>query len=150
MKYNNIYKNTTENITENTTENNTSTENFIKLANNLPLELIKHIEEFIPLSNMIFVKKTIYLKHHSLVKSLIKPYNYELYIRDVIINDNYFVLEQLLIENFSKWVRMAKYYHRSTHCINYYNFLQHFAFDNYSTKCYDLMSDYLLKSCKNK
>ena len=76
----------------------------------LPNELIDIIKEYIPIQVLVWTNKTNYLKYHSHTRKYLSKHLYfENLIRDTIRRDNDFVFQQLLKENFLKWLKMKKY-----------------------------------------
>lgn len=117
--------------------------NFIILLNNLPEVLILEIEKFIPLSISIWFKREVYIANHRIVKSLIPKTQYENYIRDMIRKDCSFVFKLLLEENFNKWLNLKKYIYKYIVFDNYIYFLQNYCIENDSTKCRNVMQQFL-------
>ena len=79
----------------------------IKFWNNvsqLPNEICDMIFEYVQDEEKIFVNKEYYNKYHYLLKNKISDKSYDNYLRDIIRNDSSYVLNQLLQENFEKWL----------------------------------------------
>lgn len=113
-----------------------------KLFNNidqLPNELIKMIEQFIPKIVTIFLSKSNYIQNHHLILKLINAKKTEEYIRTMIRQDNHLVLKRLLVENYERWLYMKNYYYKQCLYSNYLIFLKHYAFDYKSTNCYETL-----------
>jgi hypothetical protein len=112
---------------------------FFKNIDNLPIELIGMIYEYIPKIVKVFLSKQMYLEDHMIIRNYINKMNIEKYIRTIIRQDNSFVLNQLLIENKKKWLNMKKYYYKNGIYANYLIFLESYSLENESTKCRQLI-----------
>ena len=111
----------------------------IKNINKLPTELVDIIKEYIPTKSLVFVNKTYYMLHHSLIKKYIN--NYENYIRDVIRRDNEFVFERIVNENFNKWFQIKKYRYKNIIFNNYAYFVINYCIENESNNCRKIIED---------
>ena len=60
----------------------------------------------------------------------------------MIRQDNDFVLKQLLIENYKRWLNMKKCYYRNCIYTNYITFLESYSIDNESIKCRKLINNF--------
>ena len=107
----------------------------IKNINLLPEDIVTIILAYIPNRISIFLQKDTYLMYHSTIKNYINKRNFENYIRTMIRQDNDFVLNLLLQENYQRWLNMKKYYYRTCIYSNYITFLQSYAIDHDSKKC---------------
>ena len=121
---------------------------FIKITE-LPEELIFIIKEYIPNIKLIFVNKTNYLLYHFLLKKTIP--NFENYVRDVIRRDNEFVFENIIRENYVKWLQNINYIYKNMIFKNYIYFISYFCIENESSKCRYFISHFFKKlgMCKN-
>jgi hypothetical protein len=115
-----------------------------------PEEIMKHIYEYLPTRSLLFVKKSLYLQSHSLVKRMIPRNQYENYIRDMIRRDNDFVFAQLMRENVEHWLLMKRYTYKSTIFSNYIYFLLDYCIENESDHCKRILQDYLRESGLSK
>ena len=113
--------------------------NLFKNIDILPTALIQIIEEYIPPIVTIFLTKQNYINNHRLIKKYINKRNTENYIRAMVRQDNYFVFNQLLIENWERWLHLKKYYYRSCIYSNYLHFLDDYCIDNESNECRNLI-----------
>jgi hypothetical protein len=104
----------------------------------LPLELIDIIYSFVPLEVKAFLTKNNYRKYHGLLREKIGK-KIENYIRHTIRQDNDFVFNRILYDNYSKWFRMKNYYYKEAIYANYIYFLDSYAIDNESSKCRELI-----------
>ena len=92
----------------------------ISKINELPEEIIQLIKEYMPATVLAFLNKTNYLSYHFLLKNVIP--NYENYIRDVIRRDNDFVFENIIRENYDKWLQNKNYFYKNMLFKNYIYF----------------------------
>ena len=86
--------------------------NFFKNINLLPNIIVDIIYAYIPISETMFLTKTNYIENHYLIRCLVNKIKIEQYIRTMVIQDNYFVFQQLLVENCKRWLDMKKYYYK--------------------------------------
>ncbi len=114
---------------------------FFKNIGLLPNELLHIVKQFIPKIVTIFLSKSKYIEEHHLILRLIKPINAEEYIRIMIRQDNHLVLQRLLVENHSRWLKMKNYFYRNCIYSNYLIFLKHYALDYESDKCYKTLCE---------
>jgi hypothetical protein len=68
----------------------------------------------------------------------------------MIRQDNAFVFEQLLTENYVKWLNMRDYYHKDCIYINYLIFLESYIIDNESLKCKKIIDELFTELGFNK
>ena len=108
--------------------------------NKLPSELVDIIKEYIPKKSLVFVNKTYYNLHHSLIKQYIN--NYENFIRDVIRRDDEFVFERIVHENFLKWFQIKKYRYKNIIFNNYAYFVINYCIENESNNCRKIIEDF--------
>ena len=116
----------------------------ILIKNIIPDELIQIIFSFIPLYRLIFLNKTFYYKNHKLLK--IHILNYDNYIRDIIRNDNRFVFNLLLLENYNKWKNIKKYNYKNIICYDYLSFVKYFIIQNKSDNCKQEFDDFIIET----
>jgi hypothetical protein len=93
----------------------------------------------------IFLTKHIYIQNHTIITRYINRKKMENYIRTMIRQDNEFVFEQLLKENWRRWVQMKKYYYRTCIYLNYLYFLESYCLDNQSEKCRKKIMDLIVE-----
>ena len=113
--------------------------------NYLPDELIKYIFEYVHPSEIVFVNKKYYLSYHSFVRQMIPKKNYENYIRETIKRDHSFVFEQIIKENWKKWLSIREYLYKNSVYSNYIYFLKDYGLINDSIKCRNLLNAFLLE-----
>jgi hypothetical protein len=116
---------------------------FFKNINLLPNIIVDMIYAYIPISETMFLTKTNYIENHHLIRGLVNKIKIEQYIRTMVIQDNYFVFHQLLVENSKRWLDMKKYYHKECIYGNYLHFLESYAVDNRSIRCKNIITLFL-------
>ena len=117
----------------------------IKFWNNvsqLPNEICDKIFEYVKDEEKIFINKEYYGKYHYLLKNKISDKNYDNYLRDIIRNDSDFVLNQLLEENYEKWLAKKKRFHKNIIYNNYSDYLIGLCLEYESTKCRELINEF--------
>jgi hypothetical protein len=121
----------------------------IQKMTKLPKDVTNIIKDYISIYKMVWVNKTYYLKYHCLLKNCICLY--ENYIRDMIRRDNNFVLNEILRENYVKWMSMKKYTYKNLIFSNYLYFLLDYCQENESSKCRYLVFNTMENKglCKN-
>jgi len=116
---------------------------FLKNIDSLPDVLIIEIYEYIPKTVKLFLTKENYLQYHYLLKEYInkKNKNIEKYFRTMVRQDNDFVFQELLVENYKKWFNMTNYYYNSCIYRNYITFIESYAIENESIKCRKIINN---------
>jgi len=112
------------------------------LCNNisiLPIDIIEIIYSYIPKFVTIFLTKKDYVEEHYLLKNYINKRDIENYIRAMIRRDNDFVLKHLLVENYTRWISIKKYYYKGAIYENYLFFLKAYCIDNESINCKNVL-----------
>lgn len=115
----------------------------IILQDLLPEELIDIIFSYIPSYKKIHLNKYYFEKYHYLLKKHIINNRSEDYIRDMIKRDCDYIFYKLLHENYIKWSNMDDYYYNSFVFFNYITFLCYFCVEHNSTKCRQVIYNYL-------
>jgi hypothetical protein len=101
-----------------TNEINYGVQKFTSIGpSSLPKEILNIILDYFPICSLVWVNKTYYLKYHSTIKQNI--HQFENYIRDIIRRDNSFVFNEILKENYKKWINMKKYVYKNLLFSNY-------------------------------
>ena len=99
-------------------------------------EMVDIIYSYIPKKVTTFFSKKNYLEdHRHITNYMINSGQMENYIRAMIRQDNDFVFNNLLKENYNRWLIMKNYYYKNCIHSNYIIFLESYAIDNESTKC---------------
>jgi hypothetical protein len=119
-------------------------EDICKNIDKLPYEMVYIIYSYVPKKVTAFLSKTNYKKeHHFITNNIINNGEMENYIRTMIRQDNDFVFNQLLKENYRRWIIMKNYYYKDCIYTNYLIFLESYAIENQSTKCRKLIGELL-------
>ncbi len=135
-EFNNVINNKNINI-ENTYEN------FIKKINKLPYELVNEIKDFLPHHKLIFTNKENYSKYHPLIYNLIPKRDTGSYIRDIVSRDNDFVFKYMLYDKYQTWIKYTKHIYKGVIYSNYIEFIRDLCITNESTKCKNILNNYL-------
>ena len=117
----------------------------IKFWNNvscLPNDICNIIFDYVKDEEKIFVNKKYYNNYHYLLKDKINRKNYDNYVRDIIRTNSSFVLNQLLIENYERWLVKKKRIHKNVIYNNYIDYLIGLCMDYESTKCRELINNF--------
>jgi len=122
---------------------------FIRL-NKIPDVLLNEIFQYIPKKEKLFLNKSYYLNGHHDIFLYIKKRGIENFIRTMVRKDNDFIIYNLLIENHLKWLQMTRYYYNKCIYQNYVYFLHSYSLDNESTKCRNVIQEFLERLNKNK
>ena len=119
-------------------------EDLLKNIDKLPYEIVDIIYSYIPKNVTAFLSKQNYLNEHKIItNTIINNGKMENLIRAMIRQDNNFVFNQLLKENYKRWLIMRKYYYKDCIYLNYLIFFESYAIDNQSTKCRKLIGELL-------
>jgi hypothetical protein len=113
--------------------------NILENIEMLPNEIIDIIYTYLPNIVTLFIKKENYLKNHSIIYNYIKPKNSENYIRTMIRQDNDFIFDILLKENYTRWLEIKDYYYKKAIYLNYLHFLNFYCIEHESIKCRNLI-----------
>jgi hypothetical protein len=116
---------------------------FYKGVRKLPVVIIDIISKYVPNVVYMWLNKEYYYKYHHLLSTYMNQKVREQYIRQIVRKDDYFVFNQLLIENYSWWLKMTKYLHKDAIYANYLMFLNFYCLDNDSFECKELITNLL-------
>ena len=121
----------------------------MKKISDLPDDIINLIKEFMPRKTLVFTNKYCYHLYHHTIKNSIPLY--ENYVRDMIRRDNQIVLEKIIEENFSLWIKNRKCVYKNMIFNNYIYFIVHYCIENNSERCREIVHEYLKKRdlCRN-
>jgi len=108
---------------------------YFQNINYLPKELYLIVNSYIPAIAKIQLNKELYAEYHHLFRDCINRKQLENYIRTTVRQDNDFVFNQLLQENYNKWFNIKKYLFQDCIYANYIYFLKTYCVENQSTKC---------------
>jgi hypothetical protein len=115
--------------------------NLLINIHNLPIEIIKIIQGFVPKRIWAFTNRENYKLYHIFLKPCIT--NYENYIRDTIRRDHSFTFNKILEENYKKWLDTKKYIYKNIIYKNYIYFIIDYCIENSSTQCRNMILDFL-------
>jgi hypothetical protein len=124
-----------------------------KIKNVLPDVLLDIIWIYLPHRVKIFLNKNYYIQYHSFFYENILIRNKENFIRFIIRSDNYFVFQQLLTENYKKWINDIKNYKYQNFLYkSYIYFLKDFCLFHESFQCINTLHYFLEKHnlCQNQ
>ena len=117
----------------------------LSLIKKLPSEIESIIKDYLPISVLLTLNKTYYLKYHKYMKPMISRGQHDNYVRDILRRDNDFVFALILEENFKTWTVMKKFCYSNVKYCNFFCFIDKFCIDNKSTKCRNVLTDFLNK-----
>lgn len=117
--------------------------NLLQKTRDLPEVLIGLIHSYLTIPVRICLCRIDYFQYHSLLRKYILSNEYENYIRDVIRRDHDFVFEPILRENYKKWLSMKQYHYKNSLYLNYLYFLKDFCMMNDSTRCRNLLYEFM-------
>jgi hypothetical protein len=109
----------------------------------LPVFIIDFISKYVPNIVYVWLNREYYFKYHHLLSKYMNQKNREDYIRQIVRKDDYFVFNQLLLENYSWWLKMTKYLHKDGIYANYLMFLNFYSLEYDSFKCKELITNLL-------
>ena len=115
---------------------------FWNTVSRLPNEICSEIFSYVRDEEKIFVNKENYRKYHHLLRDKINSKNYDNYLRNIIRTNATLVLNQLLEENYKKWLVKKKRIHKNVIYNNYIDYLIGLCMDYESTKCRELINDF--------
>jgi hypothetical protein len=149
-----IFNTKLDTVNENENENETEKEKqcLIKINKLLPFELVDLIKDFLPLTSILFLNKSIYTQYHTFVRKMISKLKIENYIRDMLRRDNSFVFHFIFKENCDKWAKIKNYIYKNIIYKNYINFVKDFCIENESHKCRKILNDFIKEDglCQNQ
>ena len=109
----------------------------------LPLDLINLIQDFIPKIDLIFTNRENYKLYHSEI--YISSKNYDSYIKNIINRDNEFVFNIIIPQDYNKWIEIKNITYKSMIFTNYIHFIIYFCIENESVNCKKILLDFLKK-----
>jgi len=116
----------------------------------LPDVLIDIIKTYLQNKSKVFLNKENYLQYHDIIRNLVPKTQMENYIRDMLRRDNDFVFNQILRENFKRWVQIKHYVHKQVIYCNYIFFVKDYCIQHYSPKCRQIVNDLLVEEGLSK
>jgi len=95
----------------------------------------KYIYSFIPKDHLIWTTKECYLQNHDVIVNLmIEKGLFDSYIRMIIRKDFDFIFEHIMSTKLALRNWKQKYQYGNTKYLNYYSFIDYYAFNNNSHK----------------
>jgi len=124
----------------------------IKKVDNLPEVLVEIIKSYLTVISTLFLNKKNYINNHYLLRPIILKNKIENYIRDMIRRDYDLVFEQILLENYKRWLEIKHYMYKNIIYKNYIYFIKDFCIENESNKCRSLINLFLKEHglCQNQ
>ena len=115
---------------------------FWESISKLPNEVCSIIFSYVRNEEKVFLNKEFYEKYHYLISSKISYNNYDNCIRDIIRTDSSYVLNQLLHENYERWLVKRKRIHKNIIYNNYTDYILGLCLESESTKCRELINEF--------
>lgn len=116
------------------------------LIYNLPNELLNIIFEKLDISVKVLLNKYYYNKYNYILQKNFTFERHNSLVRDIIRNDDIFVFDHIISENFEKWIKLEKYYYKNIIYDKYILFLIYYCNKYSSNKCKNLIYNFLYKS----
>jgi len=116
----------------------------------LPDDIIRVIQEYIPVRVLKFTNKISYAAYHLHLRDVI--YNYESYVREVVKRDYSFIFAQIIRENIEKWNNIKKYLYKNVIYASYIYFILNYCLEHNSQQCRTVLSSFLKQHglCQNQ
>ena len=116
----------------------------------LPDDIIRVIQEYIPLRVLQFTNKISYVAYHLQIRDIM--YNYESYVREVVKRDYSFIFELIIRENIQKWNNIKKYLYKNVIYASYIYFILNYCQEHNSQQCRLVLYDFLKQHglCQNQ
>jgi hypothetical protein len=132
--------------------NNNNEIYILKQIERLPDDIICIIKEYLTNRSKIFLTKVNYIEYHYLLRQCLNQKYIEKYIRYMLTRDLVFVFEQILNENYKKWINIKHYIYKNVIYKNYIYFVKDFCIENESIKCRTLINKFLTEHglCQNQ
>ena len=107
----------------------------------LPEVIINKIQNYIPVQYLVNLNKNYYNLHNSENRKFIPGSYFNSYIRDVVRNDNSFVLDYVMKEYSTTWNKNKKYKYDNSSYSSYSEFLKQYSLDTISHQCNNLLNE---------
>ena len=111
----------------------------ISLLNLLPKEVRVHIYDYVPLSVLVWLNKTLYIANGKLISKMIPRSLHDNYVRDMIRKDCALCLSRIVRENEVAWSRSLVY--KRVSYPDYAAFLIDYCNQHESTNCKNVLLD---------
>ena len=79
----------------------------------LPQDMVNTIIEFLPPMATVFTNTKNYQENHCAIKESLDIYKYDEYIKYMIRSDNYMAFNEILNENYDKWINITDFIHKN-------------------------------------
>jgi len=120
--------------------------------NNLSREILDQIKEYLSPKQLVFLNKTYYILYHPVVRLMIPKTRLESYIRYMLKKDCNIPFNEILNENYKRWIGITKYMYKNITYANYLYFIRYYLSELKSPKCQRILNDFFLEKglCKNQ
>ncbi|MBF94297.1 MAG: hypothetical protein CMH58_03950 [Myxococcales bacterium] len=107
----------------------------------LPDDVLTCIYGYIPPIALCPLNKTLYINNRYSIRSNIPVFKYEGYIRQIIRQDNDFVFNHLINDNYLRWQNIKKYKWKEMIFDDYVEYIMYFAREHRASKCLTIVFD---------
>lgn len=114
----------------------------ITKISNLPEDMVNTITEFLPPMAIVFTNTKNYQENHYAIKESLDIYKYDVYVKYMIRSDNYMAFNEILNENYDKWINITNFVNKNKTYDDYICFIKDYCIINDSQKCYDILCMY--------
>ena len=130
--------------------NNNKSDFILQRIFRLPDDIIRVIQEYIPINVLRFTNKISYVAYHLQVREML--YNYESYIREVVKRDYSFIFNIIVRENIQKWNNSKKYLYKNVIYASYIYFILNYCLEHNSELCQIVLCNFLKQHglCQNQ
>jgi hypothetical protein len=108
---------------------------------NLPIELVDYIKDYIPPTTLVWLNKKNYLLYNEKIRGIISDNRFEDYIRDMVRQNNIFVMKHIINENIHRWIKLKRWRYKNIIYFDYIHFVYNYATRHQSFNCRDLMDE---------
>lgn len=99
------------------------------------IDIKKYVYSFIPRHYLVWTTKEYYLQHHNtIINLMIEKTLFDSYMRMIIRKDYDFIFETIMNSTLAIRSWKKKYNYGNAKYINYYNFVDYYAFNNNAQK----------------
>ena len=109
----------------------------------MPEDIIGVIYEFLPITTLYTLNKNLFSLHYPTVLSTASATKFKSYVRNIIRNDYDFKLSHLLKLNYQKWNKQSSWKYKRHTFPSYMVFLKLLSTEYNSTRCRQLIDNYL-------
>lgn len=108
----------------------------------LPEDMVNTIFDFLPPMALVFTNTKNYQENHYVIKESLDIYKYDVYVKYMIRSDNYMAFNEILNENYDKWLNIKNFIYKNKTYDDYTCFIKDYCIINDSQKCYDILCMY--------